>query len=725
MRTRLSSLSALTVLIITIWVRPTLAQQALEPVNQNLLYTVIGDSLVAFGWSPEDEQFAQVWSSAPTRYRSTSRRSRLWRPIDWLIPMKSGSEGEAPSILAMDYFGLLIFESQNRYPRYLPFRDVIGSLLQAVPWSLAERSVFLIQREQWGKPSAPRSIEVMDLSVTPLTPLNRGKGAATFTWSLELADLDLDGTPEVLTGGGDIHVFHITESGQVVLWGIVPFAGTPDVIRVGDVDGDQLPEIVVSGNNQRVTVYDVRKARFDDSRVFPVAWVSDDLGGFTQGLALADLNAQPPMEIITATTPTPGQRAEHGKLYIFEIDKDITPWQYEYRSSQLNYLTRLTASCPRASIPGIAVGDLTGNGSSEIVVNGVVVYHTDFQKAPWQITRVDTLYDDSRGTGEALILPPLKVPSDVEDIPAERWLLNNLENEHQSDDNPIAGDEFQLFPIIENAWGRSRECTLRIGTTKPGLEIVRNNVHVPSISPATMHRNEEAFIFRTEPTDSLTYYPVIIERMLDNDIFQRYEHLITVNPKIEIRWPLFIVDLWASWAPEVTQQADVFRGNQWGGLYPKREEYLAHDALLLIDWGGINIEHNLPILEEGIDQKIAIIGGYFFDMLSESDRLEHVIHALRDTLHEAGNHVRSADTAPPWWPQLSFTLSENQDAEALIPAYGSRPLLIDHEGNVIGVWWEEPSPGAFISIAQFPQIEGGTHEKVTIEALIKLISEKP
>ena len=294
MRTRLSTLSALTVLIIAIWNSPALAQQAVEPYNQTLLYTVVGDSLVAFGWIPGEDHYEQVWSSPPLRLQYAN-------DVNWIISDKIRTGEKVPAIIGIDRYGLIRFHSHNRYPEYLPFREVDisygGGRKHVYAIENDDNSYYLVHRRQMGSTSR-RILELYQTNNVPLRTDLRYEGAPVPSWSFSVADLNDDDIPEVLIGGRHINVFQFEDDGSLGLVKTIPFAGLVDVIRVGDVDGDNIPEIIASGSNGRVTVY--RKTAINQW-YFPVIWQSDNLGGFSQGLAISDLSEKPGKEIVCAT----------------------------------------------------------------------------------------------------------------------------------------------------------------------------------------------------------------------------------------------------------------------------------------------------------------------------------------------------------------------------------------------------------------------------------------
>lgn len=146
-------------------------------------------------------------------------------------------------------------------------------------------------------------------------------------WSIDIGDADNDGENEIVVAlfraGAPVILEYIAESG---LWRET-LAETIDVVnpnlgvlymdyaKVRDADNTQMAEgrkdneIVCGGNNNRLMIWKYNK----ETGVYDSVFVSEDLGGFTEGVDVGDFNGDSANEIVA------GAR-DIGLLYLFSFN---------------------------------------------------------------------------------------------------------------------------------------------------------------------------------------------------------------------------------------------------------------------------------------------------------------------------------------------------------------------------------------------------------------------
>ena len=693
--------------------------------QKNLLYTTYADRLIAFGWSDEKMAFEQVWESAPLRvdYVYNPRRGP---GLSWLIEDYTEASESEKSILALDAFGILAFDSHRNHPRYSPFSRVgLGIFFrrekQIRSLVINDGRVFLVQR------GIPRSIptieslfgnffEVFSPTGSTLKASLAFPSMPHLTWSLEIADLDEDGSPEILTGGSDIHIFTIDKSGQISLKTRLPFPGTlVDVIRIGDVDGDEQDEIVATGNSKRVTVYDIIKRKGYWS--YPVVWQTEDLGGLTQGLALANLTAKPGLEILCATTR--GREALN-YLRVFEVVEPVD----NARRSIPTFQKLLEIRIPRSNIPGITVGDLTGDGESEIVLNGRIVYHLDKSSTPWSVSRTDSLMTDKLYGGMSIIRPSLETNSEAKKTPGERWLFTELIADQPEGVSSTPDREMRLKAVVENVWQPSKECDLILRCYDPKVSITKNRISVPPLQQRIKHITEEAFTIRVSRNEG-GYIPFEVERVIESEPYQIFTTVVTIHPATTTEHPLLLINVREDLTDNLSVSADRFLGDEWGIILPNENLIISHEAILLNDALGLQFYKNLPAFKKGFKngQKLAVIGQSIY-LADPGESVRSILHAEVDSTSLITEKIHTSPSAPLDWPDLNFSISVSASMHPLIPIPGAKPLLVDENGAIIAVWWENPSPGAYIAFSLAEDMLDEDIQRQIIEALIRLISKE-
>ena len=125
-----------------------------------------------------------------------------------------------------------------------------------------------------------------------------------------------------------------------------------DYARTRDADNDGKNEIVGGGNNNRLMVW-----KWDALTLgYKVVFVSGDLGGFTQGVDVGDLDGNGTKEIVIGSFSGPG------KLYVFEFSGSTY--------FQRNFVTL------DGGVVDLRTGDLDSDGRDEVtlIAKGLKIY---------------------------------------------------------------------------------------------------------------------------------------------------------------------------------------------------------------------------------------------------------------------------------------------------------------------------------------------------------------
>ena len=141
-----------------------------------------------------------------------------------------------------------------------------------------------------------------------------GENVDDHPWSAHIGDADSDGLNELIYSSLWNHYFVVYENLGNNSWGnrIISetVEGAVDVAVVGDVDGDGTNEIIGGGNQSRLYVWE----NIDGS--YQISFMSEDLGGFTQGVGVGDFDDDGISEISVGTATLDGNH----NIFVFKFD---------------------------------------------------------------------------------------------------------------------------------------------------------------------------------------------------------------------------------------------------------------------------------------------------------------------------------------------------------------------------------------------------------------------
>ena len=118
-----------------------------------------------------------------------------------------------------------------------------------------------------------------------------------------------------------------------------------DMVRIADADNDGENEIIAGGNNNRLMVWKYNSAEGGYDLVF----VSENLGGCTQGVDVGDINGDGSIEVVIAAWQSEA-------IYV-----------YEYSETNQEYI-RVNSMVYGGGVFDLTVGDVDGDGIDEIVL---------------------------------------------------------------------------------------------------------------------------------------------------------------------------------------------------------------------------------------------------------------------------------------------------------------------------------------------------------------------
>jgi hypothetical protein len=129
-------------------------------------------------------------------------------------------------------------------------------------------------------------------------------------FDLDVGDADNDGENEIVYAGLFARKFGVYDYLGGNNWGnkvySMPSEGGLDRAKVADVDGDGLNEVIGGGNYNKLTVWKY------SSGSYVIDFNSDDLGGFTQGVAAGDFDNDGLIEIAVGTA------GANNMVYVFK-----------------------------------------------------------------------------------------------------------------------------------------------------------------------------------------------------------------------------------------------------------------------------------------------------------------------------------------------------------------------------------------------------------------------
>ena len=223
---------------------------------------------------------------------------------------------------------------------------------------------------------------------------------------IAIGDLEGDGRTEIAVGTGyktdqgwgTIYVWAGDGAQPKALRSYGPYDSRLRGLEVDDLDDDGAMEIVVGSGANLGDIEGSGFLRVLDASTGAVEWTSPDLGGDCEGLALADItdNALPTIYV------GEGYRYRESHVHVFQWDRTASTYVEQWRSEDIG---------PKAW--GVAVGDVDGDGTPELVVGNqpgyVHIFDAVTHQAEWRSELLGTdifgvCIDDVDGDGRAEVV---------------------------------------------------------------------------------------------------------------------------------------------------------------------------------------------------------------------------------------------------------------------------------------------------------------------------------
>jgi hypothetical protein len=427
------------------------------------------------GWqhSAKTSGYELVWHATPLFLdRQADNEWRAHTPVAYVpghpVVVDFDKDGEN-ELLMVDTFGITLY---GKSPAYYPFPIATYGVVQLLVADVDEDGRNELATHRGSVSGGSRELEVWRLTDSGL----RSVGKQTLhpellSYVLICGDADNDGKNEIISATGTIQIL---KRGVETGWELaaeLPNIGTlVDVVRVADVDGDGMNEVVAAGNSGKLTIYKhVRNAR-SGKESYTVLWQSPYLLSpesspkakavpaepplcFTQGLAVGDVNGDGEPEILVGTSQDGA-----GRIHIFKFDK-----RRDFESVWVSDWTK------GASIPAFALGDLDGDGLIEFVYNGIEVYKYDAAGKTYR--RQAGLCSDCSGSVIGRLGEMREPVSAIRIVPV-RWTLPAI---------LVRGQTVEGRITLRSVWAEAKDVTVTVKSEDPLVTVNNAILRLPSI----------------------------------------------------------------------------------------------------------------------------------------------------------------------------------------------------------------------------------------------------
>jgi hypothetical protein len=184
-------------------------------------------------------------------------------------------------------------------------------------------------------------------------------------WGLDVGDVDNDGDLDIVVGGGHGHVYAFDGKSHKRIWESAPLVRDAHGIDIGDVNSDGNNELVI-GCGYRTDVPHGRIYVFqwaNHTELYKDADISKEFDAKIRGMAIADIDADGTKEIIAGSGVVLGEKPGEGYVRVYN-GKDGS---LEWKSPDTN-----------GDVEGLVVADTDGDGNLEITGGNGYRYYNGF-----------------------------------------------------------------------------------------------------------------------------------------------------------------------------------------------------------------------------------------------------------------------------------------------------------------------------------------------------------
>jgi hypothetical protein len=433
---------------------------------------VAGDPSSALtAWKAGGAGFEQVWRAAPRTADEdfAKRRAEAFTTSGDAAPIVADVDGDGSNdLVVLDPYGITVY---GRTPAYYALPVMHESAALAVIDADGDGALdFVTQRVKGG-------VAVIEaLRRTPAGLMSLWSRSMTgYRTTLVSGDVDGDGENELLTANDTVTVLKRKGTTWDVSAELPTSNAAVRVIEVADVDRDGRNEIVAGGTGGRVSIFKFRKAASRDT--YPVAWQSAFLPS-PELLGRSGVDA--PLALVSGVAVADVDGDKSAELLVSTSEtgwlggKDVLSsprllvFEYDGRGDFVQKWASGYGS--QSGAARLVAGDLDGDGVAEIVAGRDV-----YRRAAGGGYQAAGQLCPSCIVGAIGNLPELREPSATRVVPVYWSVANGM----------IAqGDTVNVALTLLSPWGEAKNVTVNVTSPNARLTVAGGALTVPAV-PAT------------------------------------------------------------------------------------------------------------------------------------------------------------------------------------------------------------------------------------------------
>jgi|GEM_PF-3505467 len=498
------------------------------------------DKVVLYEYNPATKTFDIVWESAAS---GVGRTTGFLGIRD--LALKDVDRDGKNELVAIDQFGIFVWGKNGKYPLYYNLKS--GSFHRfayILPMDLDKDGTFeFLTQRSWD--NLNRKIEAWKFQNSEAVQISEIELPDGASWSLRSGDCDNDKTEDILTSARFIRVLGWDKAKGFFEKASFPnVSSLVDVVRVADVDGDGQNEIVASGNGGCFTIYKARMKSFKATDFdYPVIFQSDYLGGYTQGLQIADIDGDGKNEILVGAVSPP--KSKQDNIFVFEKRPGAAPGGPWEGRAFLSFDKTFSMPLESSGIPGFFVGDADNDGRNEVIYNGrhVLKFSRD---ADGRLQCATLVALEGRKSGSMVAIGPFE-PEGKDNPQGQRIISQNLITDLKAGDRIESRTEYRFWALLNSPWTDARNVRVRLISHSDDIKVLQGEALVPRIEAGIAADTKGTpFIIRPEDLKEMKPFELGLEITADGGYrllqsfhlarnVQNRNVMLTVNPKFVIQ----------------------------------------------------------------------------------------------------------------------------------------------------------------------------------------------